>query len=343
VTVPVLLYHDQDEHVLIISDLGILPDLSECFGSLSSLPVNQVGTDNSTIRHSQGCPPISPAHGLMIGRKVGSFFAGLHQPANVDMICREPYNDPHFLEHDGMRDMVFEAAIKPVKEQLNLFPHLLPENTIAPVYQRLENNFTRRTEESEKVIALGDCWTGALLVDLGAPLASPQIGIIDWEFASIGRGVNGDMAQLLAHLSLFEVAAAWQGKPDLGDSIDAIIRGLTAEYRRQNQSFKPPWLAGSVSLAPDADSVTARVMRSAFLAHGAEIINNAFWKEWVCGSAQCCGTENQGKEHCKLIESMVQKGWWYLYHAQEDETGFVQEENWDAIRDENILLPMFYE
>lgn len=257
------------------------------------------------------------------------------------MIQNEPYNDTHFLRHDGMLDVLLEAAIRPVRGQLNLFPHLLPQSAIATVYQWVEENFKRKTEEDEKVVALGDCWTGALLVGLGDSPAASQVAVIDWEFACIGRGVNGDMAQLLAHLCLFRIAATWQEKTDSRAAIDAIIQGLTAEYRRRSHALGHPWLAESVSLAPEPDSLTARLMRSAFLAHGAEIINNAVWKDWVCDSELCCGKEFQGKQQCKLIQAMVKKGWWYLYHAQENEARFVDKENWDAVRNEHNLTRMF--
>jgi aminoglycoside phosphotransferase (APT) family kinase protein len=51
---------------------------------------------------------------------------------------------------------------------------------------------------NEKAMVLGDCWTGAILV--GIIEDNPTVGVIDWEFASIGRGVDGDMAQFLAHI-----------------------------------------------------------------------------------------------------------------------------------------------
>lgn len=278
----------------------------------------------------------------MIGQKVGSFFAGLHQPEKVRMFERPPYNDSQFLRHDGMLDMVLEAAIRPVKEQLKLFPHLYPKDSVTSAYQHLEDDFKRDTEEVEKVIALGDCWTGALLVGLEDPPAAPQVGIIDWEFASIGRGVNGDMAQLLAHMHLFQIAAAWQGKTESLAAINSIMQGLTAEYRRQNQATNRFWLAKSLSRVPESHPLTVRVMRSAFLAHGAEIINNAFWKGWACDSDLCCGKKCTEKKDCKLIQTMVEKGWWYLYHAKEDELKFVNRQNWEEVQDECILFPLFY-
>ncbi len=342
VGVPVLLHHDQEEHVLIISDLGPLPNLSEFFDDLASIiTAERVGDDLST-RTSSVAIQISPAAGVMIGQKIGSFFAGLHQRTNVAMIQQKPYHDPHFLKHNGMLDMVLEAAIRPIKEQLTLFPDLLPHDAVSMVYHRIENDFTRTTDDDEKAIALGDCWTGALLVGMGNLTGPPDVAVIDWEFACMGRGVNGDMAQLLAHLSLFETAAAWQGKADCGATIKAIMEGLTTEYRCRSQALNQSWLAKSNSLAPEPRSLTAKLMRSAFLAHGAEIVNNAFWKDWVCISELCCVREPKEKRQCKLIQTMVKRGWWYLYHAREDEARFVDKENWDAIRDEGILLRMFF-
>ena len=84
-------------------------------------------------------------------------------------------------------------------------------------------------------------------------------------------------------------------------------------------------------------------MRSAFLAHGAEMINNAFWKDWVCTGHCCCGEQAEEKQSCKLIQAMVEKGWWYLFHAREQEPSFVNGKNWDEVRHESIILPMFSE
>jgi hypothetical protein len=342
--VPVLLHHDLEEHVLIISDLGSLPDLSECFGNLCTISLIHKSSDNPPASPAPRNRLIAPAEGSVIGEKVGMFFAGLHQPENVDMIRAPPYNDAHFLSHDGMLDTILNSAIKPVKEQLGLFPHLFSEHQISSGYQRIEDNFTRKTENDEKVIALGDCWTGALLVALENEPDAAQVGIIDWEFASIGRGVNGDVAQLLAHLHLLQIAAVWRRETGSQVAIDTILQSLTAAYRRRSQALGAPWLAQSASLAPDPYSLTTRVMRSAFLAHGAEMVNNAFWKEWACDSELCGGHESRGKEHCKLVERMVDKGWWYLSHAKDDEVQFVDTQNWDAIRhDESIILPLFYE
>lgn len=341
-TVPVLLHHDLEEHVLIISDLGPLPNLSECFGSLLGTRLAQEVPEQSSPQSNQGFSPISPAEGLSIGEKVGSFFASLHQPQNVVMMHDAPYHDPDFLKQDGMLEMILEAAIRPVKEQLSLFPNLFPPSVVSTVYQHIEDDFTRKTEEDERVIALGDCWTGALLVNLRKSPAPSQVGIIDWEFASIGRGVNGDMAQLLAHLSLFEIAATWQGDIHSRAVIDTIVQGITTNYRHRHQALNPSWPAESVSLTPEPHSLTARVMRSAFLAHGAEIINNAFWKEWVCHNELCCGQEHKEKQHCKLIQTMVKRGWWYLYHAKGDQVEYADKQNWDAIKSERILLPLLF-
>ncbi|KAL9628360.1 MAG: hypothetical protein Q9164_007305, partial [Protoblastenia rupestris] len=192
---------------------------------------------DSPARTSPIVPSISPAEGLMIGRKLGSFFAGLHQRTNVEMIQKEPYHDPHFLKHDGMLDVVLEAVIKPVKQQLNLFPDLFPHDAVSMVYQRVEDKFTRTTDDDESVIALGDCRTCALLIGLGDSTGAPEVAVVDWEFACIGKGVNGDLAQLLAHLHLFEIAAAWQEKADSGATINAIMKRLTTEYRRRSHAL----------------------------------------------------------------------------------------------------------
>jgi len=93
--VPGLLHHDQEEHVLIISNLGFRPNLSECFGNLCGITFAKEAPENLITPPKLGkFTPISPAEGLMIGQKVGSFFAGLHRPRNVAMLRSAPYKDP---------------------------------------------------------------------------------------------------------------------------------------------------------------------------------------------------------------------------------------------------------
>jgi Phosphotransferase enzyme family len=339
VTVPVVLHNDPEQHVLILQDLGHLPNLAECFSRLFYAVPAQAQREKSANAIK---PPLSSADWVRIGQKIGAFFAGLHQPDNVFMIQRLPYEDPDFLKHDGMAKLVLEAAIKPVNQHLRLFPHLFSTGDVDRQYQCLEENFARRTEEHEKVIALGDCWPGALLVGLGNPEGSPAVSVIDWEFASIGRGVNGDMAQLLAHIQIMRIAAGWLGD-EYSTAIDAMLHGLTSEYRRRSQAIKASWLAKSASRAPHATSPTAILMRSAFLAHGAEMINTAFWKDWVCGGEHCCTNGRKEKHTCKLVQRMTEAGWWYLYHAMENEARFVEIENWETVRQDTFIVPMFYE
>lgn len=340
--VPTLLHHDLDQHILILSDLGLLPNLSECFSNLHSISLSKSTNESAENRLAPRTASISPALGLSIGQKVGSFFARLHQPQNAGMIKAPPYEDVDFLRHDAMSQLVLEEAIKPVEGQLGQFPHLASQAEISAVYQRVEENFTRKTEDDETVITLGDCWTGALLVGPDDLPAAPQVGIIDWEFSSIGRGLNGDIAQLLAHLHLFDIAAVWQEDTDSRMAVSAIIKGLIEEYRHRSQVLGAPWLPRAVLSVPEPNSPSVKVMRSAFLAHGAEMVNNAFWKDWACTNIRCCGTGSSEKRRCKLVQTMVEKGWWYLQHARENGESFVNKQNWAAVHQDTMIFPIFY-
>lgn len=342
-SVPVLLYHDLDEHILITSDLGRLPNLSECFGDLQNA-CSKDGTTKPCLGTTD-CKngSLSPAAGLTIGQRIGSFFALLHDPQNVKMIGAPPYNDVHFLTHKNVLNVVLEQAIKPVLGQLRLFPHLATFSEASAVYGNVEADFLRKAVAEERVIALGDCWTGVLLIDVQGPPNEICVGVIDWEFSSIGRGVNGDIAQLLAHLHLFQLAAAWHNHTANLAVLSGIVMGLTTCYREQSEAIRAKWLPGPGPSIPEPDSLCIRVMRSAFLAHGAEMISNAFWRDWACDSVGCCGRASTKKEHCKLVRRMVERGWWYLQHAKENGESFVQDSNWAAIQHERMVLPLFYD
>lgn len=148
-------------------------------------------------------------------------------------------------------------------------------------------------------------------IDPGTLLSELQVGIIKRKFASIGRGVNGDMAQLLKHLRLLRVAAAWQKQADNLAAINAFPQGLTENYRCRSHALSAPWLAESAYSAPEATSLTARLMRFPFLAHRADMIKNSFLEDWVCTSHRSCGGQadpSSGRERLVVLVSRRRAG-----------------------------------
>jgi hypothetical protein len=321
--------------VLIVSDIGPLPNLSEIFSSLGGyLPLvspASVSAPEYALGKPLGCYAI-------VGRKIGSFFARLHSTSSLSCLVNSPHHGIEFLSNPTMRDMIFDHAIRPLKAQLELFPQILSASEAKTLYQRVEDDFVRSPPMNEKAMVLGDCWTGAILV--GMIEDDPTVGVVDWEFASIGRGVDGDMAQFLAHLRLFQLAASWHEQSNQHQALEILTGELTTAYRRQSITEGAEWAREG---KPAADSLQARMMRSAFLCCAAEMTNCAFWKVWPCKSPSCGTPHPTEQEGCKLIQQMVERAVWYLRLAGDDEAEFVKEQNWLATQADGYIRRLFQE
>ncbi|EXJ66918.1 uncharacterized protein A1O5_10113 [Cladophialophora psammophila CBS 110553] len=302
VMVPRLLYHDPANHVLILSDLGPLPDLSKVFIELGgSTPDSAGGASWQTPTPSSprlGFP--LEAHEIStyrrIGEKLGMFFARLHDTSSIRSIlgaARHEQGEVLLRDRSGqqspqadvfpsvpeMKTVIHEHVIKPIRSHLLKFPSLLDEAEAEILFAAVEADFLRPTPPEEQCVVLGDCWTGTVLVDL-RPAAGGDtdvgVGVIDWEFSKLrGRGVNGDVSQFLAHLELLRVAAHARPNGQASghlSAINAIIEGFVRKYKLGQTK------------SSDGDS---GLLRSACLSHGAEIINGAFWKTWTCHDPEC--------------------------------------------------------
>lgn len=348
IMIPEFLHYDASDHVLILSDLGPLPDLSNVFCELGGYTP---GPDNG--RHAPSPPSKSPriGHELRdsdvaffekLGTRLGGFFARLHSQHVRQAILDTASQDPSFAVGQGshafpslpeMKTVVHEHVIKPLRSQLRLFPSLIDIEEADTLFSAIETDFLRETTERERCFVIGDCWTGTILVDLDSHVEETKVGAIDWEFASIsGRGINGDISQFTAHLELFLVAAhSWggDGAPGHISALKAILQALVASYDAQREKIEDSALR---------DMIT----RSALLSHGAELINCAFWKIWICRDSDClvCHQHNEkssaeqlreesegsvkpsdksqatgpasAPQQCKLIVKMVSRGLAFL-------------------------------
>jgi hypothetical protein len=332
--VPKILLHDDEEHVLVLSDLGQLPNLSDVFSALGGyIPMGSAAPGAVSSLALQR--PLS--FYMTIGQKIGSFFARLHSSTALAQVIGSPDRGEKFLYNPKTKEVVYEFAIKPVEVLLASFPDILDATTSRILYQRIEDDFLRQTLAEELALALGDCWTGAILVDVNEN--NPTVGVIDWEFAGLGRASNGDMSQLTAHLHLFQIAAEWRREEILLQGITALIESLANAYREQSIKEGAKWIPDPATpLSP----LQATVMRSAFLAHGSEMISNTFWKVWLCEDKTCGEPHPAEKRDCRLIQHMMKTAVWYLDRAGQDEGEFVGAANWDKVRDERSMLPLFH-
>ena len=308
--VPRLLYHDPDAMVLIMSDLGELPNLTNC------LTLGQTSIE------------LDPLSACVLGTRLGNFFANLHSPHTFKRVFGKRISKLSARSNDSRR-FIYETTVLPVLSRLETFDI----SDASELYRRVCEDFDRPDEPLEQSLVLGDSWPGAIL----AGNVSDQmlaVGVIDWEFASEGRGITGDMAQLLAHIHLHLLATPT--KSILYSAIKALVFSLTASYRRQSKKNGRDW-----TISPSTKEVTSatRALRSVLLLHGREMINNALEREWSCA---CCLGEQVIE--CALKKAMVEKGALYLRMAQADDTQFADEVVLaEVIQRDTVLVGLFFD
>ncbi|KAK9360834.1 kinase-like domain-containing protein [Lipomyces starkeyi] len=324
VLVPKPIHHDPENHVLILEDLGNLLTLSEYLTPLSE-----------KYRHSR-CD-IGLCH--QIGLRLGQFLADLHSRSTLDSLTPEMVRG---FENPSMIEIVREAAVLPIAKYLQMF-EIQDAEQLAQV---VAEDFDLNLPDEEKSFTVGDLWTGGILIsgtDLNSTISGDgqvqtkvngneaKIGVIDWEFSGPGAGVYGDMAQFFAHLHLHLVAAEQDSL--LHEITKVLIEAIADSYHERSRMKRPIWIVTdraapdvtlSASIAPQGSSPAARILRSAFILHGREIINNAIERDW---SAFCKKT-GTGEDDNVMVRSMVQSGAWYLKAAKETVEEFVSDENW---------------
>jgi hypothetical protein len=333
VVVPKLLLHDEAEHVLVLSDLGKLPDLSDVFSRLGgyvpmALPAPSAISDVVLQR------PLP--YYVTIGEKIGSFLARLHSSTTLTKVVHSPGRGENFLQNPEAKDVVHAFAIKPIKALLDLFPNILYNARSEVLFRWIEDDFLRQTQGDELALALGDCWTGAILV--GMDENDPAVGAIDWEFACLGRGVNGDISQLLGHLNLFKIVAEYRKEEVLLQRVAALTESLVGTYRRQSIRESAIWMP---TPAAHLSAFQAKVMRSAFLACGSEMINSAFWKVWACDDEACGHPHPTEAQNCRLIQHMAETAVWYLDRAGDGVMEFADMESRGTFAGGNIMVSLF--
>lgn len=284
--------------ILVLSDLGRLSDLTAYLSnsSRSSLPSFEASTAK------------------IVGERLGHFFGLLHSRRTYQLVSQ---HSNIFKKPDpSARDLVYNVTIESIPKYLS--KHGISEVETTELHRRIDEDFSRLECEEELGFILGDAWTGTVLID--PSVQGFALSVIDWEFAGFGSGVASDVAQFLAHLQLALLSAEATLSP-LASVIQEVMTGFVRTYRRcsdENQMF---WTR------PMDVPVVTRTIRSAFLLHGREIINNANELQWTC---TCCSNKQddikeQNREHsCQLKSQMVEAGIWYLRAAGADEQEFAQ-------------------
>lgn len=300
---------------MILTDLGYLSTLTEL------LSTQTIHSGNATTLY----------HG--IGDRLGCFFAGLHSTHSLQAIGFKAVQN---LRVPDVENVVYELSVAPLERYLRQLG--IPDGS--QLYRRVELDFLRENSTEEQAFVVGDLWPGGVLLG-NSDGPDKVIGVIDFEFSGLGRGLNGDMPQLFAHLHL-HLLSSLEGSP-AHIATKSIIASIASTYRRECRTLESPWAlpASVVGESPlsviSPSSASAHVLRSAFLLHGREMINNALEREWI----------SDADEHDKqaLRAKMVNKGLWYLRTAGDNEADFVAESNWKQVCAEKdqvvicLLLP----
>ena len=308
VKTPRLLGYDTEAHVLMISDLGYLPNLTELFSAVGGYsPITGPPERSYTVPTSD--EPRTRTYYTSIGTKLGRLFALLHSPHTLECMQSAPGLGLGSFQNPSMRDSVLQYSIKPLKDRLDLFPEIIPSAEVDEIYQIIEDDFMCPLIDDERSFILGDCWTAAVLVDPDSSILNPTIGVVDWEFAAIGKGLHGDIPQLLAHFELLQIAAHHQGRQHYVAVIDRLVDALIEAYKLESRSEGAFWTLH------DHESIRGRVLRSMPISQAAEMINCAFWKVWVCSDDACVderGSHTTARHECVLVKKMVECSVRYL-------------------------------
>lgn len=300
-----------------ISDLGPLITLTSVLAGLATA-VSSEFTDSLRPNFCR------------IGSRLGQFLGDLHTPHSVIL---DTDLSPSTIT--AKRAVELEWAVKPIEHHLRKFGI----SDAKELYDRVIEDFQRTDSAEEQSFVLGDLTPGAILLGELSEEPTP-LGVIDWEFSGRGRGMHGDMAQLLAQVHLHLIAHGHN--QTVSSAIAALIDGITTAYRTQRRETDPTWTSlipfdQNPSTLPAKEAAAAtRMLRSAFILHGREMINGAFDLDWHC---ECCGSARPEKEKCAIVKTMLDKGVWYLRKATASDVKFVREDNWKNVAaEENRVL-----
>ncbi len=320
--IPRVLKHDVKEHVLCMTDLGALPNLQELFFELGGYTEFH-GPPKTPSKPLTGSAP-ELAYFSAVGKKLGRFFALLHSPGTLQRMTSNVGFGLDYLSnpYEGPEHTI--TALEGTLDRLAQFPVLLAADH-EHLFQMLKKDLLRPLAEEEKSFVLGDCWPAAILVGSDMQQPNPRVCVIDWEFAAIGRGLHGDVVQLLAHFELFRIAAEHQGKQAYILIIDALVQNFLEVYFAESVVQQAAWTQSQPR------EVYCSIFRSAFLAQATGMISCAFWKVWHCEDRTCMlddGGHTKVQKECILVKEMVARAIEYLGIAQRTAVDFAEARSW---------------
>ncbi|KAF3940444.1 hypothetical protein ABW19_dt0204749 [Dactylella cylindrospora] len=312
VKVPEVLYHDVNDHVLCISDLGEVVTLSE---------VIKQHYDSRTLEVWR-----------KIGRNIGAFLGELHSPAVRRSVRDE---DVKVFNSGGQRELVRDAAVTPILQILKELKRTAVEGDsihdldVEAISIAVESEFDRCPSKEEECFVIGDFWTGGILLYPSPPEGTVDeklTGIIDFEFANVGKGVGGDFGQLMADLALLQMSGEDIRAP-WAVAAGEVIRGLGEGYRCSSLERGSRWMRNGDGRKT---ALNARILRSGYLILGREMVNMSVCFEWDCKCCEEGAPADEKKKVCKLLRRMKETGAWYLKMVGGTTQEFV--ENWRELK-----------
>ena len=315
IEVPELLCYDSKAHILILADLGELDTLTEQVKHMTPLG----GKTNEGQQEYKE-----------LGTRLGGFLAHLHSSSTLEMLGHKRLG---YFDNHSVKDVIYDNVVVPIRGRLDDFGISDAER----LYDCIVRDHLRPDEAWEQNFILGDLWTGSVLLNW------PRVCIIDWEFAGIGRGVNGDIATCLAQLHL-HLLVSQVGSP-AQTALRTLIQSIVGEYRcqvlrRQKDNDTKKVLRMRSNALADLSFEILSTIRSAFIVHGRKMVNNAIEKDWAC---ECCNDIEKVKRDCKLVAKLVDRGVWYLRRAAVDLREFTEDGNLTEVAKEEgkVILGLF--
>ncbi|KAI1181293.1 kinase-like domain-containing protein [Nemania sp. FL0916] len=339
IRVPKVLHHAVDSSVLIMEDLGPLVTLWDLL-SPHTLVDNTLTEDRIT------------EIGRALGGRVGEFFAALHSADTVKRIkdrakhSRVVETAVQHLSHSLTRPLIFDAAVAPIRQRLDT-------EDVEELYARILEDFSRDNFPGEDCFALGDCHPGAVLLPdwdhlakNGSEEKTTTVAVIDWEFSGLAdRGVNGDIAQLLAclHCHLIYLEALLESTTGI-ISVDGQETSTKASNVRKALAATNAFVRGICTRYAEATKLddisysssasVARLLRSAVILFGRETINQAYEFEWdLEGYLEVSRDE--------LRDKMVAAGAEYVRRAGRDASEALR--TWSSGTENRGIISMLFE
>ena len=327
---------------------------------------------------------------ISVGTRLGNIIASIHCDRTLVLESQALTDGGRpWLENPDTKGLVREQVVDKILPILQ--PRIDPgadrtEKIAKIIYQDFECGFLETLHPSSSpsfdvarlMFSMGDLWTGSIIAGASPgsdPTTEVEVGLIDWEFASLAR-IGQDIAQLSAWLYLFATSSAWcstepcsrRGVTDTllvprqfgtgsgsganrGEGVGKPVKGETLGWRSPAAVLMDALLkayAGKVKEYPDYawlvdeeyegrryEKERFAAIRSIWVLFGREVIFNS-----VDAAARLADffTMDAKEEEVKVWQKeMIEVGCWYVSMAGESS----DEEFEDMVRRERLLKPMY--